>query len=90
MDYPGSHANTFVVIIQIRCSLQGINAYRIINSAFPPISVFEDTLDPADLDIAFALESLTNDRLRFRFHGNARIFAMCGMTKPRPSLGYCK
>lgn len=40
------------------------NAWRIINSAFPPISVFEDTLDPADLDIAFALESLTNDRLR--------------------------
>ena len=39
-------------------------AWRIINSAFPPISVFEDTLDPADLDIAFALESLTNDRLR--------------------------
>ena len=39
-------------------------AYRIINSAFPPISVFEDTLDPADLEIAFALESLTNDRLR--------------------------
>ena len=27
-------------------------AYRIINSAFPPISVFEDTLDPADLEIA--------------------------------------
>ena len=39
-------------------------AYRIINSAFPPLSVFEDTLDPADLEIAFALESLTNDRLR--------------------------
>lgn len=39
-------------------------AYRIISSAFPPISVFEDTLDPADLDIAFVLESLTNDRLR--------------------------
>ena len=39
-------------------------AYRIINSAFPPISVFEDTLDPADLEIAFVLESLTNDRLR--------------------------
>ena len=26
--------------------------------------MFEDTLDPADLEIAFALESLTNDRLR--------------------------
>ena len=39
-------------------------AYRIINSAFPPISIFEDTLEPADLEIAFVLESLTNDRLR--------------------------
>ncbi|OKA27203.1 hypothetical protein BOH74_05315 [Pseudomonas versuta] len=39
-------------------------AWRIINSAFPPISVFEDTLDPADLELAYALEGLTNDRLR--------------------------
>lgn len=39
-------------------------AYRLVNSAFPPISVFEDTVDPADLEIAYALESLTNDRLR--------------------------
>lgn len=38
-------------------------AYRIINSAFPPIDVFEDTLDPADLDVAFAIEALTNERL---------------------------
>ncbi len=38
-------------------------AYRIVNSAFPPISVFEDTLDPADLEVAFSIESLTNDRL---------------------------
>lgn len=39
-------------------------AYRLINSAFPPISVFEDTVEPADLEIAFALENLTNDRMR--------------------------
>lgn len=39
------------------------NAYRIINSAFPPVDVFEDTLAPADLEVAFAIESLTNDRL---------------------------
>ena len=39
-------------------------AWRLINSAFPPISVFEDTLDPADLELAYALEGLTNDRLR--------------------------
>jgi hypothetical protein len=38
-------------------------AYRIINSAFPPVDVFEDTLDPADLDVAFAIEALTNERL---------------------------
>lgn len=38
-------------------------AYRIINSAFPPVDVFEDTLDPADLEVAFAIEALTNDRL---------------------------
>ena len=38
-------------------------AYRLINSCFPPISVFEDTLDPEDLEIAFAIEGLTNDRL---------------------------
>jgi hypothetical protein len=39
------------------------NAYRIISSSFPPISLFEDILDPAELQMAYALESLTNDRL---------------------------
>ena len=40
------------------------NAYRVINSAFPPISLFEDVLDPEDLEIAYAIEAMTNDRLR--------------------------
>lgn len=39
-------------------------AYRLINSSFPPLGVFEDTLDPEDLDMAFAIEAMTNDRLR--------------------------
>lgn len=39
-------------------------AYRIISSAFPPISVFEDVLDPGQLEIAFAIEAMTNDRLQ--------------------------
>lgn len=39
-------------------------AYRIVNSCFPPISLFEDVLDPEDLQTAYALEALTNDRLR--------------------------
>ncbi len=38
-------------------------AYRVINSAFPPIPLFEDILDCADLEIAYAIEALTNDRL---------------------------
>ncbi|MGE6794000.1 RES family NAD+ phosphorylase [Pseudomonas guineae] len=38
-------------------------AYRVISSAFPPISVFEDVLDPDQLEIAFAIEGMTNDRL---------------------------
>lgn len=39
-------------------------AYRLVSSAFPPISVFEDVLDAADLEQAFLIECLTNDRLR--------------------------
>lgn len=39
------------------------NAFRIINSAYPPIAVFEDALDPEDLELAFAIEAMTNDRL---------------------------
>lgn len=38
-------------------------AWRLVSSAFPPIDVFEDVLEPADLEIAFAIEALTNDRL---------------------------
>lgn len=38
--------------------------YRIVPSRFPPISVFDAVADPADLDAVFALEAMTNDRLR--------------------------
>lgn len=39
-------------------------SYRIIPSRFPPIDVFERIADPADLDVAYALDALTNPRLR--------------------------
>ncbi len=39
-------------------------AFRIIPSRFPPIQLFEDVADPADLEAVFLIESLTNDRLR--------------------------
>ena len=38
--------------------------YRIVPSRFPPIPLFEDVADPADLEAVHALEALTNDRLR--------------------------
>lgn len=41
-----------------------IDTFRIIPSRFPPIALFEDLLDPNDLDLAYELESLTNDRIR--------------------------
>ncbi len=34
------------------------------SSIFPPVGLFDGVADPADLDVAFAVESLTNPRLR--------------------------
>lgn len=38
--------------------------YRIIPSRFPPINLFEEVTDPDDLEAIYAIEALTNDRLR--------------------------
>lgn len=40
-------------------------SYRLVSSALPTISVFEDVLDPEQLEIAFAIEAMTNDRLLY-------------------------
>tara|TARA_R110000772_G_C13306656_1_gene439434 strand:+ start:6499 stop:6837 length:339 start_codon:yes stop_codon:yes gene_type:complete len=42
----------------------GKTVYRLIPSRFPTITIFENLLDPAELELAYALEALTNDRLR--------------------------
>ena len=39
-------------------------SYRIVPSRFPPVNLFERVADPADLDALFAVEALTNTRLR--------------------------
>jgi hypothetical protein len=41
-----------------------IPCYRIIASRFPPISLFENVSDPADLEAVYQIEAMTNDRLR--------------------------
>jgi hypothetical protein len=38
--------------------------HRLVPSHFPPINLFENVANPEDLEVVFALESLTNDRLR--------------------------
>ncbi|MDF1503868.1 RES family NAD+ phosphorylase [Roseisolibacter sp. H3M3-2] len=38
--------------------------YRVVPSRFPPINLFERVADPADLDAVFAVEALTDDRVR--------------------------
>jgi hypothetical protein len=39
-------------------------SYRLVASRFPPVGLFDRVADSADLDVVFAIESLTNDRLR--------------------------
>ncbi|MFC6673254.1 RES family NAD+ phosphorylase [Marinobacterium aestuariivivens] len=38
--------------------------HRLVPSHFPPIGLFETVADPEDLEIIYAIEALTNDRLR--------------------------
>lgn len=38
--------------------------HRLVPSRFPPINIFENLVDAAKLGVVFAVESLTNDRLR--------------------------
>jgi len=40
------------------------DACRLVPSRFPPIGVFDRIADPADLDALYAIEAMTNDRLR--------------------------
>ena len=47
-----------------RVEVRWTPCYRIIPSRFPPIQLFERVADPQDLDAVFAVESLTNSRLR--------------------------
>ncbi len=45
--------------VELRCG-----TYRLIPSHFPPIQLFEHLLDPDELEAAYEIEALTNDRLR--------------------------
>ncbi|MQA89447.1 MAG: RES domain-containing protein [Gemmatimonas sp.] len=40
------------------------SCYRVIPSRFPPVQLFEEVANPEDLEAVFAIEALTNDRIR--------------------------
>lgn len=44
--------------------LRWSEAWRIVASRFPPVGPFDRIADPADLDALFAIEAMTNPRLR--------------------------
>lgn len=47
-----------------RRNLHGTRQIRIIPTRFPPIDLFETLVSPDELEIAYAIESLTNDRVQ--------------------------
>lgn len=47
-----------------RRHLQGSRQIRIIPTRFPPVELFETLVSPDELEIVYALESLTNDRVQ--------------------------
>lgn len=47
-----------------RRNLAGTAQYRIIPSVFPPVSLFETLVSADELEVLYAIESMTNDRLQ--------------------------
>lgn len=47
-----------------RRNLAGTRQVRIIPSRFPPIDLFENLVDADELEIAYAIEGMTNDRVQ--------------------------
>ena len=39
-------------------------SYRLIPSRYPTVGLYDAIADPADLDVVFAIEALTNPRIR--------------------------
>jgi hypothetical protein len=73
--------------------------FRIIPSRFPPIQLFAKVADPEDLEAVFAIEALTNGRLRQevgelslvppedRVSGPGSSYVMAAFTHPSPLGG---
>ena len=47
-----------------RLKLQNQTGYRLINSKYPPIHLFDDVADPDEFEALYALQALTNPRIQ--------------------------
>jgi hypothetical protein len=43
---------------------ENLQAYRLVNSKFPPIALFDDVADAADFEAIYQLQAMTNPRLQ--------------------------
>jgi len=43
---------------------QSLQAYRLVNSKFPPIALFDDVADADEFEVLFEIQALTNPRLK--------------------------
>lgn len=50
--------------LQPLTGLSVAESFRLVNTRFPPVSLFDDVADPADFEALFALQALTNPRLQ--------------------------
>ncbi|MFN3582227.1 MAG: RES family NAD+ phosphorylase, partial [Pseudomonas sp.] len=46
-----------------RLPAKPVRAYRLVNSKFPPIAIFDDVADADEFEELYALQSLTNPRM---------------------------
>lgn len=51
------------MVEHLRVFLSEQESFRLVNSKFPPISLFDDVMDEADFATAYALQALTNPRV---------------------------
>lgn len=75
------------------------SCFRLIPSRFPPVQLFERVADPEDLEAVFAIEALTNERIRDevgelqlvapedRVTGSGAGYLMAAFTHPSPVGG---
>jgi RES domain-containing protein len=61
---PGAGAGLEVPVTYPRIALNWNPACRVIPTRFPAISLFERVASPEDFDALYALEAMTNDRIR--------------------------